>query len=427
MGLTGPLLARGVGLATQMAGTVLVVQAMPVEQVATYFAIVAAANLISSLSDFGFCQYAFRYMNRGVALQRVFAAALSISITGCAVCLVLGAATAAAMHLPPLILLAAIAGSALHKLTMLNANAQLVRSRVTLAMLIAGLQPTLFVLLMLAYGVLVPEAWSGRGTLDIVGSIYPASFAMAFPVAVMLCRLSREWREALRPPRRPRRHEIRGFVRAVRRSILLAVEWNVTTLWMSFLVLWFQTAGYSYETAVLGVLQRLIGIPRAAISVSLQAQLTYYYSAGVSLRYLLKLAKQGLLFGCGAAVLAFAGGWVIEIGRPLLARVQIAEMLSELARYWFILGVVCTADYVFFHLSFFALGLNRKLIRVAAPAIGIVLLLGAALGALWLEPQDRVGYGLLAYATSLSIANATLLIFLMRLHTRRRVTSMQVS
>jgi len=197
MGLSWPLLARAVGLAMQMTGTVLAVQAMPVEQVAIYFAVVAAANLISTLSDFGFCQYAFRYINRGVELPRVFAAALSITIVGCVPWLVLGTATAVIMHLPPLILLAAIGGSALNKLALLNSFVQLVRSRVTLSVLITGLQSIVFVLLLVAYAVLVPAARSGRGTIDVVGAIYPASFAVAFPVSVMMCRQTREWCEAL--------------------------------------------------------------------------------------------------------------------------------------------------------------------------------------------------------------------------------------
>jgi hypothetical protein len=427
MGLSQPLLVRGVGLLMQMAGTVLAVQAMPVEQVATYFAVVAAANLISALSDFGFCQYAFRYMNRGVPPGRIFAAALAVTLGGGAVCMVLGEATAVLMHLPPLLLFAAIAGSALNKLTQLNGSVQLVRHRATLAVLIAGLQPTLFVLLMLAYAVLVPEARSGRGTIDIVGSIYPASFAMAFPIAVVLCRLAPEWHEALKRPRTLRRRDVRGLVRAVRRSVLLAVEWNLTSLWASFLVLWFRTAGYSYETAVLGVLQRILGVPRAATAVSLQVRLTYYYNAAVSSSYLISLVKQALLIGCGIAAVAFAGGWAIDVGRHWLASLQIAEMFAELAQCWLLLGIICMLDYVFFHLSFFALGLNRKFIRVAAPSAGLVMLLVMGLGAVLLKPHDRIGYGLLAYAISLSIGTAVLLIFLMRLQTRRPVRSLHVS
>jgi hypothetical protein len=427
MGLSWPLLARAVGLAMQMAGTVLAVQAMPVEQVAIYFAVVAAANLISTLSDFGFCQYAFRYINRGVALPRVFAAALSITIGGCVPCLVLGMATAAILHLPPLILLAAIGGSALYKLILLNSFVQLIRSRATLGVLITGLQSIVFVLLLLAYAVLVPGARSGRGTLGVVGAIYPASFALAFPASVLMGRQTGEWCEGLRRLRPPRRRDIGPAVRAVRRSILLAVEWNLTTLWMSFLVLWFKAAGDSYETAVLGVLQRLMGVPRAAVGVSLYARMTYYYNAVVSSAYLLKLARQGLIFGCGIAIVAFAGGWVIEIGRALLARVQITQMLAELARYWILLGVVCMLDYVFFHLSWFALGLNRKLIRVVAPAAGLAVLLAALPGADWILPHDRIGYGLAAYATSLSIADALLLIFLIRLQARAPIPSVQPS
>ena len=378
MRLSGALLVRGLVVAMQIAGTVLVVQTMPVAQVAIDFAVVAAANVISAASDFGFCQYAFRYMNR-VALHRVFAAALTVNLGGIAVCLVLAAGTAALLHLPALFLIGAIAGSAVYKLAWLNGSVLLIRDRVARANMIAGLQPTLFVLLMLTYAALVPDARSGRGTIGIVGAIYFASFAIAFPLAVTLCRSGRDWREALQQTRTLRRRHLRSLVRAVRRSILLAVEQNLTLLWQSFLVLWFKAAGYSYETAVLGVLQRLLAVPRAATGVSIQAQLTYYYNAHVSSSNLIKLAKQGLLIGCGVTAVAVAGGWVIEIGRPLFARLQIVEILSVLARYWLVLGVICMADYLFFHLSYVALGLNRKLIRVAAPSAGLAVLLGAGL------------------------------------------------
>jgi hypothetical protein len=427
MGLSQPLLARGVGLIMQMAATVLTVQAMPVGQVATYFAMIAAANLISALSDFGFCQYAFRYMNRGVPLRRVFAAAITATLVGGVICMALGEVTAVIMDLPLLLLFAAIAGSAIQKWTSLNRNVLLVRNRSAPAMLIDGLQPTLFVLLMLAYFALLPKARSGHGTINIVGSIYAASFAIAFPISVILCQVTFEWRRALNQCRTMRKCDVRGFRRAVRRSILLAIEWNLVSLWMSFLVLWFQTAGYNYETAVLGLLQRILGIARVAIAVSLQVQLAHYYNARVTSAYLLTLAKQGLLIGCGTAVVVFSGGWAIEIGRPWFARLPITELCAELARYPLQLGVVCAVDYVFFHLSSFALGLNRKLIRVAAPAAGLAVLLSAGFGAAWLEPRDRMGFALLAYAISLFIGTGVLLIFLLRLQTRRPVRSFQVS
>jgi peptidoglycan/xylan/chitin deacetylase (PgdA/CDA1 family) len=422
MRLSGPLLARGVGLAMQMAGTVLAVQTMPVAEVAIYFSVVAAANVISSGSDFGFCQYAFRYLNRGVALHRVFGAALTVNLGGIVICLVLATGTAALMHVPALLLIGAVAASSLHKLTSLNASVLLVRDRVSLAVAIAGLQPTLFVLLILTYAALVPDARSGRGTIGIVGAIYLASFALAFPIAVALCRNGREWRAALRLPRRLRRRQLRALLRTIRRSILLAVEQNLTLLWEGFLVLWFQAAGYSYETAVLGVLQRILGVSRAAIGVSLQAQLTYYYNARVSSSYLITLAKQGLVIGCAVAVVAVAGGWAIELGRPLFTHLEIAGMLSALSRYWLLLGVICMAEYLLHHFSSFALGLNRKFIRVAAPIVGLAVLLGAGLGALWFEQRSPLSYALLSYAGSLSAGAAVLLILLAGLQTRRPVS-----
>src|SRR5262249_29887131 len=154
---------------------------------------------------------------------------------------------------------------------------------------------------------------------------------------------------------------------------------------------------YSYETAVLGVLQRILGIARAGTGVSLQLKLTYYYNAAISTGYMRRLAKEGLLIGCGVAIFALAGGWVIEIGGALFAHLQIANMLSALAGYWFTLGAVCMAEYLFFHLSYFALGLNRNFLRVAAPAVGLAILVAAGFGGLWFQPHDALRYALLSY------------------------------
>jgi peptidoglycan/xylan/chitin deacetylase (PgdA/CDA1 family) len=74
------------------------------------------------------------------------------------------------------------------------------------------------------------------------------------------------------------------------------------------------------------------------------------------------------------------------------------------------------------HFSSFALGLNRKFIRVAAPIAGLAVLLGAGLGALWFEQRSPLSYALLSYAGSLSAGAAVLLILLAGLQTRRPVS-----
>jgi hypothetical protein len=395
----------------QLLGTVLIVQALPVSQAGTYFAIIAAANFISAFSDFGFCQYSFRYVSRGVPLVRVYAGAVIVSFWGTLLSAAIGATAAPVMHLPGLLVVAAILGSAIHKLTGLNRYALVPQGLFARAMLIDGVQPSILVVLLIIY--LGSHLTGGNGELKVACVIYLGSFIVAFPIGVAIGRTSSAWRDAIVLCWRRRSSGYQGVRRAVMRSVLLAIEWNFVALWMNFLVLWFQAAGYTYETAVAGILQRVLGLIRIGTAVSIQMRLTQYYTARASYAYLRALAKQAVQFGGAVAIASIAMLLTLKFSGAWITHLTIAVMCGEVARYPAHVGTICALEYLFFHLSTFALGLNLKSVRVLAPVIGLVFLTAAGAWSSWLPPSDRIGYGLSSYILSLSAGSALLVAFML--------------
>jgi hypothetical protein len=398
----------------QLLGTVLIVQTLPVSHAGTYFAIVAAANFISSFSDFGFCQYSFRYVTRGVPLDRVYAGAIIVSAGGIVLSTVIGAAAAAIVHLPIVQVAESVFGSSVQKLTSINRYALLRAELFARAMLLDGVQPTIFVVVMAIYIGWLWVSGSGDGVLGIVCLIYLGSFVFAFPIGVMIGRTRAHWGASIGLCRLARRKSHKSIVRAIRRSILLALEWNSLVLWMSFLVLWFEVAGYHYETAVAGVFQRVLNMIRVGTGVSLQMNLTYYYTAWITPSYLMKLVREAAQLGCALTVACLLVDFAVPLIPVSLTRLSIFTMGAEITSYPILVGAICALDYIFFHLSFFALGLNRKIVRVIAPIIGIGVLIVAGGLSEWLPSSDRFAFGLFAYVISLFAGGSVLLFAIIR-------------
>jgi hypothetical protein len=267
------------------------------------------------------------------------------------------------MHLPELLVVEAIVGSSIHKLTSINRYALLPGRRFARAMILDSVQPAFFALLLAIY---IGSLWlrgSSIGWLETVSLIYLISFVASFPVGVAIARTLAEWRASIELYElvRKRRKNVGGIGRAIRRSILLALEWNSLIFWTSLLVLWFEAAGYQYETAVAGVLQRFLNMTRVGTAVSLQINLTYYYTTWMTSLYLRTLSRQAIQFGCAIGAFCVFVNLAFPLSPLWLTRLSIGRMMAEITSHPINIGAICSFDYVFFHLSSFALGLNRNL------------------------------------------------------------------
>ncbi|TPG38255.1 hypothetical protein EAH79_16395 [Sphingomonas koreensis] len=167
--------------------------------------------------------------------------------------------------------------------------------------------------------------------------------------------------------------------RTIRRSIPVGLEQFTTSFWYNLPVI--LASVISPESRpVAALFQRLMNLIIAVLSVIVAADLRHFYSKNLKLRQELRTSLiQGAASFCIVFSAMYLCSWFLSYTTlSWVIKSQLARILPQLMQYKAIISLSFGFLLIYVRISFVALGVDQRVIRVIASVIGIAIIVVAA-------------------------------------------------
>ncbi|WP_342643428.1 hypothetical protein [Rhodoligotrophos ferricapiens] len=355
------------GYVFQLMSLYLITDVLETQELASFFFITSAAAIASSLCDFGFIRYSFRYLNRSTPPSLIIARSLQAIATGSAIAgpMYLCLAYFGAERLDIAILL--YPGAIAIQLVNVNRYLLIDKKQYNSTILTEVIQPFVFLFFIAAC------LTFGYRQLTTVCAAYLCSQICSLLFSIRIAHAQAHWREGwlLALERRHARGSS-GLFRSLSRAAPVGLDQILSNVWFQLPVVLSGILSEAHTTAVIGLFTRILNVAKGFVSVSVTINLASFYSRS----HTELIVKRASFAAAAASALLLPAiyliHWSINQFHHIFSDAPIISLVDELSESAGALTLIFSGIFLYQQISFALLGINLRKQRALASFIGII-------------------------------------------------------
>lgn len=367
---------KGASFIIQFFAILLLAEFLSTADLAEFFAITAFATIVISFTNFGYAQYAFRLICGKAKVAAVMTRVLEVGLFGLLIALPVGIFYSDFADHPVAWVFYALLASTLSRMIDFHRYLLIYQERIHRVFMAEGARPAVFLLLLIPGYYFLKSIGVPLTTFSAL-VLYLLSYILGVLGVIALSQSWREWGQAFQIIIKGQvtRHGIAAVWRSIKiafpvglESMLLIAYYNLPVLLSSNL------GAESKATVLFGFLQRILSIVIGVVLVSTTTRFKGFYTEKYSRAGLKKLLRNAVLFGLFSLVGLFIWQGFSWLVGDALQGSRLFLLLDETLSYKLQIACLCAMVYAYFHLSYMALGADKKYLRVTTILIGVVVM-----------------------------------------------------
>lgn len=364
--------AKGLGMGAQLVTLVLITQALGADGFGRYALLLSIASIAAQLADFGTGRCQFRRAHRGSPVTMLAMGSLAFRLVTSLLLLPPLLFYAAHIGLPTGALALGFAANLLFQFANLNRHLLLLDGRVTAAILVESAPALLFC-------VAIALCLTGGMPLGVTGALllYLLATAASFAASMAASGTAAGWARAATLLLRTRwRRTLSGVAALARRATPIGLDIFLAAATLQAPILIASVVGDGAAMPQVALVQRILGLEVAVLSVSITARLKAYHDRGASGMLDLRpaLASAMLVFGCNMAGLFL----LAPLATLVSADFTLVALALALQPHLLLIAAVAGCTTAYLHGSMAALGGNWLWQRCLSGSIGLAVTIASA-------------------------------------------------